>query len=373
MTGATAVMLDVPPDPTPLVSRKLHGGYREGSGEGRRIGVFALLPSSDVLGHPLLAPLSRAGYSVLAANSRFENYGAALRTEPLLRDVGAGVSFLREHGAERVALLAVSLGGPLMTVYQSQAERPGAVPNTAGETLVVSGSALPPADGLILHAAQRGPAFYITELLDPSVVDERDAFSTDPELDMYDRRNGPPYDREWLRRYRAAQVARNERVTAWAEQMLSLVRQRDPEGDMAFVVHRTAADPRFLDLTIDANERTPEALSALWGDPRRVNNWGNFHARHTTLLSWLSYWSLRRSHIDGHRHIRATTCPVLAITMAADEAVFPPDGQGYLAAAAGPRLTHREIAGATHRVSGQPRQMAEVEAAIDGWLKDTFR
>jgi len=38
-------------------------------------------------------------------------------------------------------------------------------------------------------------------MLDPSIVDENSPFEHDADLDMFDKRNEPPYDREWLGRY----------------------------------------------------------------------------------------------------------------------------------------------------------------------------
>jgi len=41
------------------------------------------------------------------------------------------------------------------------------------------------------------------------VVDEGDPLATDPELDLFDERNGAPYSAEFVTRYRSAQIARN--------------------------------------------------------------------------------------------------------------------------------------------------------------------
>ena len=43
---------------------------------------------------------------------------------------------------------------------------------------------------LIIRAAHPGQGKILTGMLDPAVVDETDPFSTDPEIDMYDERNG---------------------------------------------------------------------------------------------------------------------------------------------------------------------------------------
>ena len=64
-------------------------------------------------------------------------------------------------------------------------------------------------------AAYPGRAATMVEWIDPAVVDERDMHATYASLDMYNAANGPPYDAAWLRRYRAAQRARNDRITDW--------------------------------------------------------------------------------------------------------------------------------------------------------------
>ena len=65
-------------------------------------------------------------------------------------------------------------------------------------------------------AAHSGRPEVLTNWLDPSVTDEADPVSADPELDPFNPDNGPPYSAEFQVRYRAAQRARNERITDWA-------------------------------------------------------------------------------------------------------------------------------------------------------------
>jgi len=69
----------------------------------------------------------------------------------------------------------------------------------------------------------------MTEWLDPAVLDESDLTKRDRELDLFDPHNPnqPPYTREYLSRFRAAQVARNRRITAWVKKELDELRQRN--------------------------------------------------------------------------------------------------------------------------------------------------
>ena len=94
-----------------------------------------------------------------------------------------------------------------------------------------------PADGLVYLSAHRGEGKIMNECIDPSVTDESDPTSVDPSLDMYNPDNGPPYSAEFVERYRAAQVARNHRITAWALAELDRVRNAGC-FDRMFNLHR---------------------------------------------------------------------------------------------------------------------------------------
>lgn len=74
--------------------------------------------------------------------------------------------------------------------------------------------------------------------MDGAVVDENDPVATDPTLDLFDERNGPPFSDDFLTRYRSAQVARNHAITDWAETELKRV-QAAGFSDRPFTVMRT--------------------------------------------------------------------------------------------------------------------------------------
>ena len=61
--------------------------------------------------------------------------------------------------------------------------------------------------------------------LDPAIIDEQDPFLRDASLDMFDAANAPPYSAQFLARFRAAQLARNERITDWALAQLERIRE----------------------------------------------------------------------------------------------------------------------------------------------------
>jgi hypothetical protein len=157
---------------------------------------------------------------------------------------------------------------------------------------------------------------------------------TDPAVDMFNPDNGPPYGESWLRKYRALQFARNERIT---DRALATIAESDSRGDgsavaEAFVIRRTNADPRTLDLAIDANDR---ASGAIWGDVKGVNFAENGLARFCTARSFLSQWSVRTSRANGPKCLAQTRVPVLNVEYAADQAVFPSNAAAWSAAAGG--------------------------------------
>ena len=133
--------------------------------------------------------------------------------------------------------------------------------------------------------------------------------------------------------------------------------------DQAFVVNRTMADPRFLDLSLDANDRE---AGTLWGDARTVNYAANNLGRFTTLRSFLSQWSPRTSRADGPDCLSRTSVPVLNVEYSADNAVFPSQVRAWAAAAEG-RVTDHVLKGAPHYLHAHPHLIEEVADVLVQW------
>jgi len=98
------------------------------------------------------------------------------------------------------------------------------------------------ADGYIASAAHPGRPDVLTAWMDAAVIDENDAIASAPDLDLFDERNGPPYSAEFIERYRAAQIARNNAITDWAETELKRVHAAG-FSDRPFTVLRTLGGP----------------------------------------------------------------------------------------------------------------------------------
>jgi pimeloyl-ACP methyl ester carboxylesterase len=321
---------------------------------------------------PIMTALAARGHHVLYVNTRYRGNDSALIVEHCVRDLGAAIADARTRfGYERIVLGGWSGGGSLALFYQEQAERPTVTTTPAGDPADLVGAGLVPGDGIFLVAAHVGRSVTLTEWIDASVVDEAHPELRAPELDLYDPANPaqPPYRPEFVARYRAAQVARNERITRFAEGMLDELRRSGrPNAEHCFVVHRTMADPRWLDLSVDPNGRKPRWCYL--GDPETVNDGPVGLARFTTLRSWLSQWSLRTSRAHGERNAANTSVPTLVVGNGADDACTPSHTRRLFEAIPHRRKSMHEIEGASHYYVGQRAELAACIGHYERWLDE---
>jgi hypothetical protein len=319
-------------------------------------GLIVMHPASNFMGHYLLDACAERDVQLLALNSRYVNNDTTLIMERVIQDLGAGVRFLRDRGVERLVLIGNSGGAALVCFYQAQAEHLTVERTPAGDPVHLEPGQLPAADGIALAAAHPGRADLLRHWLDASVVDERDPLAADPDLDIYARGRPLPFGRAFVHRVRERQAARHDEITAFVRRRLAFLRSRpDGPSDEPLVVYRTYADPRFVDVTLDANDRLPGGNR---GSPRDVNYGPNCLGRYSTLTSWLSQWSTD-THCLGPENLAGTSVPVLQLEYSADQAVFPSDIKAWSAACAG-RESHLVIKGATHYLAGQPDLLEEV-------------
>ncbi|MDX6740104.1 alpha/beta hydrolase [Actinocorallia sp. A-T 12471] len=323
---------------------------------------------------PMVRALAAAGHHVVYCNSRYRGVDSALIMEKVVQDLGACVTHVKERlGYAKVVLAGWSGGGSLSLYYQRQAEHPTVTHTPAGDPFDLASLGLVPADAIMLMAAHVSRHQTMTEWLDASILDERDPSVRDPELDLYDpaNPNQPPYTAEFLERYAAAQIARNRRITAWVKAKLAALRAAGrPDEEFAFVVHGTMADPRWLDPSVDPNDRQPGVCYL--GDPRTVNMSPVALARFTTLRSWLSQWSYDDAYGDGPRCAAGVTVPALVIGNTADDACTPSHTRRLYAAFTVADKTLHEIKGANHYYLGpdQRDHLAEAVAVTSGWLRE---
>jgi hypothetical protein len=87
---------------------------------------------------------------------------------------------------ETIVLLGNSGGGSLMAAYQAQSTV------TLGRHAAGRGPRRPAtADGYVASAAHPGRPEVLTAWMDAAVIDENDAVASDPDLDLFNDRNGP--------------------------------------------------------------------------------------------------------------------------------------------------------------------------------------
>ena len=314
-------------------------------------------PTSNFMGHYLLGPLAARGITCLGLNSRYAGNDTLLLMERVLQDLGAGVRFMREVlGCARVVLVGNSGGAALAAYYQAEAEHFTATTLVDGDASQIVAADLPRVDGIALCAAHEGRSHLLLRWIDPSVVDEHDALAADRSLDMYDAANwadgaaaAPSYRPAFLARFAAAQRARRDRIEARVRERLAQLRSTPGAArDETFIVHRTHADPRCLDLKLDPNERAP---GSVWGDARAVNYAANAMGRVTSLTAFLSQWSAA-SRAGGPENLARTSVPALLLTYSADQSTFPSTRAAWLAAG-GARITNVDIGGADHYLAGR--------------------
>jgi pimeloyl-ACP methyl ester carboxylesterase len=290
-------------------------------------------------------------------------------------DVETVYNEMKRRGAEAVVLLGNSGGGSLMAL--AHAER------GIG-------------DGWVGMAAHPGEGVFMLQVIDPSVADESDPFSTVPELDMYNPDNGwrpwpEPcvYDKEWLKRYRAAQVERVARIDAIAKASIaesidagSRLRRVDNQTQTVqwrelrrravftkyMVIYRTLADPAYLDLSIDPDERPMGSLFA-FPDPFDANYGRGGLGRSMTARGWLSTWSGLSSHAKLADTMPKVKVPTLLIHPTADTEIRIWQAKEIVDNSGAADKTYIEMKGAPHYLEGHRR---EALAHVADWLAKRF-
>ncbi|HWA91090.1 MAG TPA: hypothetical protein VG889_13720 [Rhizomicrobium sp.] len=340
-------------------SHPCQGLYWTPKGKRPRVAMIATHYNVDFAEHYIAPYMAARGLGFLGWNTRFRGAEDQFLLEHALIDIGVGVRWLREQGVETVVLLGNSGGGSLMGAYQAEAQTLTLSAKGAVEEALRK---LERADLYISLNAHPGRPEVLTNWMDASVVDENDPTATDPALDPFDP--GPPYDADFIARYRAAQRARNQRITDWCKAELKRINALGIP-DRVFAMARTWADLRFMDPAIDPSERPCPACYR--GDPRIANRAPFGIGRANTLRTFLSMWSLETSHCRGEAHLRELALPSLVIQSTADTGVFPSDARIIFDALAGRDKTLEMPKGA-HYFEDAPERRDMVADMMAGWL-----
>lgn len=325
-------------------------------------------PASTLNLMPLPVSLAKAGRHVLCCASRYAKNDTALIMEKVVADMAAYIRYSREElGYKNVVLCGWSGGGSLAFFYQSQAENPTITTTPAGDAYELGRINMIPADAVMFVAAHTGRARILAEWIDPSVTDETNPDNRDSALDLYHGAIEVPFDTEFVKTFRAAQLARMRRITERVlEMMETLCKRGSAEMERPFIVHRTLADPRFLDTALEPNDRKPNWCYL--GNPETVNTGPVGLARFSTLRAWLSQWSHEHSRADAEKCIDGISVPLLVIENSADDAVPVSHPACVYQAAQMEDKTFLKIDGATHYYRDQPEHQSKVVNEIDIWL-----
>lgn len=406
---------DTVPDRTEIVPVRLFaddgaessGWFYQQAGTAPRTAVYLMHPRGEFGRHYAIPGIVQAGYAAFGHNSRYLNNDTEAIHERLVLDIAAGMRWLRGRGIERVVLLGNSGGASLFAFYQAQAtiapsERDRDTPS--GSAIDLTGE-LPPADGFVALAAHPGEGLFLLNTLDPSVVDEADPLSCDPRLDMFNPDNGydaetgtAAYDPAFLGAYRQAQHARARRLDEIARAQIARERegmetaraaglspysrlhaQRRGTPHRLMVIYRTVANPAYLDLTIDANERD---VGSIFGLVNRRPEFGNYFtsniARVLSPRAWLSTWSGTSSRANFIENARRITVPSLFVPAAGDSDILPADADAMWNAIAASDKTRRDLAGADHYLqptaagAGLDHPRARFDAILAQWMASKF-
>lgn len=355
--------------------------------------VSLMHPRQDFTHHFMVPELLNRGFAVWTQGTRSVNNDLSLVHEQAVLDAAAGLSFLRDEGYEHLVTLGHSGGGSLYSFYQQQARRNPAERisvTPGGRPVPLAEATLPVPDGAVFLAPHPGQGALLLRLIDPSVTDESDPMSVDPDLDPYNPANGfatPPqsstYEADFAERYRRAQLGRVQRLDRKARELLAETaeakRLHKETGQTRYrqqslaprimTVYRTDADLRSVDLSMDPNERP---YGSLFGRRPDLINYGLVgFGRITTPEAWLSTWSGISSNAELLRTAPEVTSPALLIELSGDQASFPADADEFMAALGSTdktRVTVRGLHFGGPIAAGQPAASELAGEQIGRWL-----
>ena len=93
-----------------MLRPRIYGAFMAAPGP-KKVACIVMHPTSNFMGHYLIAPLAARGICCMGLNSRYAGNDTVLLMERAIQDLGAGVQYLRSQGYE------------LRTLHELPAER----------------------------------------------------------------------------------------------------------------------------------------------------------------------------------------------------------------------------------------------------------
>jgi pimeloyl-ACP methyl ester carboxylesterase len=190
------------------------------------IAVLAMHTAADFLTFTACPELAKRGYRALCANCSTSKSGFISDDDQdkMLLNVKLAVAYLRTFpGIRKIVLFGHSGGGGLMASYANISEN--GVSICQGPEKIVPCSdrlaGLPPVDGLMLIDSNIGGGAMALFSLDPAIVSEDNGQVLNPDLDMYNPKNGfnpkgSKYSEEFKKKFFASVRERESRLVAQA-------------------------------------------------------------------------------------------------------------------------------------------------------------
>ena len=331
-------------------------------------------PRADFSVHYACPLLAAAGFAVLGFATRYLNNDTDCLHELCARDVAAAVEWVRGRGADAVVLFGNSGGGSLTALAHTE---------------------LGCGDAWVGVAAHPGEGEFMLQSIDPvgrrrarpvvgrcraRHVRPRERLATVAGAVARTTRSGSPGTAR--RSASASRASTRGRASSSTRRRAARARLRDVERGSDewrqlrkravhleyFTIYRTLANPAYLDLSIEPDDRPLGSLFA-FPDPFDANyGWGGL-ARTMTSRGWLSTWSALSSKARLATTMPEVHVPVLVVHATADTEIRIRQAREIADAAGSDDVTYVEMKGAPHYLEGH---RPEAMAIVADWIRQRF-